>query len=395
MNIANVKKNYSISVISFSGDKLGTPAQKRLNFILSAIDLLPFYCQVNIFCLNENRDLQIENHDNRQFYRFPKVFNGESKKTTCANFLIFALYCILNFKKCNLIYASSGRIGTAVLAALLKIFFAEKLFLELREDFPKNVSEVIHKSLIFPMRCLERHTLKFADHVNLISPLFQTSYKKNYPHIEFSHIPHAITPTKRNNSSRTKPKRKKPSLPSVVLYAGNAGMGQLLHELLPSLAQRTENSHVFHLYLKGNLRNLIEQRIKINNLSNIKIFDYLAPEKILEKYSEVDVLLINLANYEFAKRVLPSKIFDYSVSDTPILIGAKGNCKKFITTNVSGCYVFSPNDIDEAYHQLKSISQRTKIDRRKFREKYSFTNMTNLMAGLIQKTITKSRTDDS
>ena len=84
-------------------------------------------------------------------------------------------------------------------------------------------------------------------------------------------------------------------------------MGQLLHELLPSLAQRTENSHVFHLYLKGNLRNLIEQRIKINNLSNIKIFDYLAPEKILEKYSEVDVLLINLANYEFAKRYCHQK----------------------------------------------------------------------------------------
>ena len=68
---------------------------------------------------------------------------------------------------------------------------------------------------------------------------------------------------------------------------------------------------------------------------------------LIKEYQQADILFLHLNDYAAFKRVLPSKIFEYSMLGKPILAGVAGYSATFLQEHVSWASVFLPcNSID-------------------------------------------------
>ena len=90
-------------------------------------------------------------------------------------------------------------------------------------------------------------------------------------------------------------------------------------------------------------------------LKNIKIIKPVNRKQLIKFYRNSDILFLQLTEDKAFEKVLPSKIFEYSVFDVPILSGVAGNAKEFILNEVENSYTFPPNNLDKARNQINSI----------------------------------------
>ena len=72
--------------------------------------------------------------------------------------------------------------------------------------------------------------------------------------------------------------------------------------------------------------------------------------------------------------MLPSKIFEYSTFNKPILAGVSGASKEFLIKNLNGAYIFHPGDYRSAILLVEKIinsrSEQLRIDNGIFIKKY-------------------------
>src|SRR3990167_2712279 len=108
-------------------------------------------------------------------------------------------------------------------------------------------------------------------------------------------------------------------------------------------------------------------------LLNIKILPPMDRQALIQHYQKSDILFLHLNDFSAFRKVLPSKIFEYVMTGKPILAGLSGYSADFISTNVSGCWIFPPCDTAQAIAQLTQIlKHRLNIeDRNEFYEKFN------------------------
>jgi glycosyltransferase involved in cell wall biosynthesis len=168
----------------------------------------------------------------------------------------------------------------------------------------------------------------------------------------------------------------------TILYAGNIGTGQGLEMVLPAAAKRMGSMYRFLVIGGGGSSSKLINAIKSNNVSNIEILPPVQREKLIKHYKDADILFLHLNDIPAFRRVLPSKIFEYTALRRPIVAGLGGFSAKFIEDNVPYATMFNSGDVDGCVDAIKK-AESLKVEDKNidiFVEKYSREKIMNRMA---------------
>jgi len=270
-------------------------------------------------------------------------------------------------KKYDLVIASSSRLFTAFLARLIATENKCKLYLDIRDIFSDTMKDVsipklIKLFLIPSLQLLEKHSFKKANHINLISQGFESYFKSKYPNPTYSFYSHGIDAEFIELGLIDTQIAQKPY---TILYAGNIGEGQGLHEVLPYAAAHLGSDYNFIVYGDGGCKHLLEEKLVQLNVKNIQIKKPIPRKELLKAYQDADFFFIHLNDYPAFKKVLPSKIFELAALQKPIIAGVGGYAAKFLSENVENLILFEPCKPDQLVNKLQEY-QYQKVHRNKF-----------------------------
>jgi len=266
-------------------------------------------------------------------------------------------------RRYDVVFGTSSRLMTAVLAALCARRTKGRLYLDIRDLFSDTVGDVFPASCAWLLKAvfsrLEAWTMRSADKVNLVSRGFARYFEERYPGIPLSFISNGIDPEflepRAENSGRTHSVPDDAG-PIRVVYAGNIGEGQGLHNVLPGLARRLSNKVGFRVIGDGGRRAQLEAALSASGCTNVELILPVPRVQLLAEYDQADVLFLHLNDFDAFKKVLPSKLFEYAASGKPIWAGVSGYAAEFIRQEVCNAAVFPPCDVDAGVESLASLA---------------------------------------
>ena len=286
-------------------------------------------------------------------------------------------------KKYDVVCATSSRLMTAALGALIARRTGAPLYLDIRDIFVDTIRDVVPRNAAAPLKPifsrLESWTIGRAARVNLVSRGFESYFRKRYPKKSFSFFTNGVDeefiPPVDENGMRAREKNGR----IRILYAGNIGEGQGLHTIVPAIAQRLGNRAEFRLIGDGGRRPRLEKALADAGVEHVELVLPMSRDALMREYSAADVLFLHLNVYDAFKKVLPSKIFEYAASGKPIWAGVSGYAAEFLNSEVTNAKVFPPCDVEQAMRAFNQLELRDE-PRRAFVKKFSRTTIMRGMA---------------
>jgi glycosyltransferase involved in cell wall biosynthesis len=196
---------------------------------------------------------------------------------------------------------------------------------------------------------MERRTLEYASHVNVISEGF-LDHLEPYPRLSTSVFTHGIDAFFLDAKAPAESQRDV----RVVVYAGNIGRGQSLDLILPPTAKALEGRFRFVVVGDGSTRPRLEAALGQANVTNVEVRDPVPRRQLVDVYAAADYLLIHQNDAPSRERDTPSKVFELAAFDKPILAGVGGFSARFIRHNVSNSFVFAPGDVEGLVRYLST-----------------------------------------
>jgi len=286
-------------------------------------------------------------------------------------------------EKYDIVFATSSRLMTAVLAAYIARRSGAKLYLDIRDIFVDTMKDVASglSWLISPVSArLEQWAIGRAAKVNLVSPGFAEYFSKRYPNKRFSFITNGIDEEfVAGSSGLDSHGARSPGDPRVVLYAGNLGEGQGLHEIVPQLAKRLGPKVHFKIIGDGGRKEALREALSKHGLVNAELLPPMGRKELVEAYKAADVLFLHLNDYPAFRKVLPSKVFEYGAMGKPVWAGVSGFAATFVRTELSNAAVFHPCDVESAVKSFDELRFEN-TPRSDFVRKYSRASVTRELA---------------
>lgn len=284
----------------------------------------------------------------------------------------------------DVVFATSSRLMTGALGAFVSKQVDAPLYLDIRDLFTVNLSELFsgkpHKCVVPFLRLLERWTVNSAARISVVSPGFLDHLQGIRDDIEYRIFTNGIDDEflgvdfRRGEDSSTTPR--------VILYAGNIGEGQGLEEVVPEAADLLAPEFEFWIVGDGGRRDRLEERLGTGRSGNVRLLDPVPREDLIDLYRRADVLLLHLNDYEAFLRVLPSKVFEYAATGKPLLAGVDGVSRDLIREYVPNAAVFDPCDARGLSRALDELRMEVR-PRRKFVERFQRSAITEAMAADI------------
>lgn len=277
----------------------------------------------------------------------------------------------------DLVFATSSRLMTAFLGAVVSKSKCVPLYLDIRDIFVDTMKDVLPapvRHIFLPIfRAIEKFTLRRAERVNLVSEGFKAYFERQYPNKGYRYIPNGIDEEffgcDFRNNDRTAPKL-------ILLYAGNIGEGQGLHCIVPPLAEKLSATHEFWIVGDGGARTKLQRAAR--SLSNIKLIPPVDRARLLSLYRQSDILFLHLNDHSAFHKVLPSKLFEYAATGKPILAGVAGYAAGFLE-RVPNVAIFPPCNAQVAISALASLRIEY-ISRAEFLQQYRRTRLMETLA---------------
>jgi glycosyltransferase involved in cell wall biosynthesis len=304
----------------------------------------------------------------------------------------FGVYAISAYKLCKQINPSfligtTSRLMTGVLTGVSAHQLGCRYFIDLRDIFSESISDLFSRKnrilggvskKIFSF--FEKKLFYSASGVNVVSEGFPEYFQKEgVDTSNWSFFPNGVDYefTKLTNKKNTISEKNK-----IILYAGNIGGGQGLELILPYVAKKIGNNYRFLVVGDGGMRVALEERLKYENIDNVEILPPVRREKLIEYYQNADILFLHLNNIPALRRVLPSKIFEYTALRKPIVAGLDGYSAKFLKDNTPYATIFNPGNVNQCVNSIKE-AESLKINEDKinnFIEKYAREKIMEKMA---------------
>ncbi|SDK74374.1 Glycosyltransferase involved in cell wall bisynthesis [Franzmannia pantelleriensis] len=261
----------------------------------------------------------------------------------------------------DMVYATSSRLMTASLGAWLSRRLKAPLYLDIRDIFVDTLKDVLPSRVSWLAKPIfgriEKWTLRQAKGVNLVSEGFLEYFEPRYPGRRFSLYTNGIDEEFLRAAPITTSCREQK--PLSVVYAGNMGEGQGLHEIVPELAKRLEGRAHFILIGDGGRRPHLEAALAKAHCTNVEVRDPVPRDQLIKLYQQADVLFLHLNDYPAFRKVLPSKLFEYGALGKPILAGVSGYAARFIEKHLDNAQVFPPCDVDRGESAFTALSPET------------------------------------
>lgn len=299
--------------------------------------------------------------------------------------ILFAQYAreVIKFskgKEYDVVFATSSRMMTATLGSFIARKLNTKLFLDLRDLFTDALADVFPMRIgclaAWSLRFLERWTVAKAQSVNLASPGFVGYFKSRYPNMPLTVHTNGIDEIFIGNPLlQSKPASAKLN----ILYAGNIGLGQGLHHIIPQLALRLSEQATFTIIGYGSAITQLKSALSQHNVSNVEMIEPVRRTDLIKYYQNADVLFLHLNDMPSLKNVIPSKLFEYAATEKPILGGLSGFSAEFASNNITNIGIFNPCDVESALTALQKLHIGV-TDRRDFVSKFSRKHIIKKMA---------------
>jgi len=141
----------------------------------------------------------------------------------------------------------------------------------------------------------------------------------------------------------------------IVGYIGTMGMAHGLDFILKSIAKMENRDKYMFLFIgdgaeKDNLVMLKETL----NLDNVIFTGMVSKNKVRKYISLLDIALVNLRKRDTFKHVIPSKVFELSAMEKPILLGVDGEIREMVESYDSGLF-FEPEDEKDFIEKLEML----------------------------------------
>ena len=286
----------------------------------------------------------------------------------------------------NLVFGTSSRLMTAVMAAWVAKKKKAFLYLDIRDIFVDTIKDVLPNYLLLVIEpvlsWLESWAVKRADKVNLVSRGFEEYFKIRYPLKQFSFFTNGIDAEFLNTTKKAALHASQNKGLLTVLYAGNLGEGQGLHAILPALAKKLQGRVVFRVIGDGGCKVALRRGLEKFGIENVVLLPPVKREVLVQEYLKADILFLHLNDYEAFKKVLPSKIFEYAAMGKPVWAGVSGYPAEFIEAEVTNAAVFKPCDVDDALAAFQRLELKDTI-RLDFVSKFCRPNIMQNMAADI------------
>ena len=137
-------------------------------------------------------------------------------------------------------------------------------------------------------------------------------------------------------------------------------MAHKLDFILQSASQ-TDNRNIHYLLIGDGAKKaeLVQMKEKLK-LENVSMLPPVSKDEIVDYIDLSDVALVNLMKSDTFKTVLPSKIFENTAMQKPILIGVDGEARKLIEDYRAGLY-YEPENEDEFLDAVTKISENQEL----------------------------------
>jgi glycosyltransferase involved in cell wall biosynthesis len=256
----------------------------------------------------------------------------------------------------DLVIATSSRLMTATLGASIARRKRALLYLDIRDLFVDNMRQLLPPVAGWPvgrlLALIEAWTMERADRINLVSRGFENYFRARYGDRAYSWFSNGIdeeflaaAPT----AAAARPGKRE----ATVLYAGNIGQGQGLHEVLPQLSAALRGRARFIVIGDGGRRATLERALA--GVDNVELRAPVPRRELVQAYRAADVLFLHLGAQRAFESVLPSKVFEYAALGKPVLAGVAGYAAQFIREEVVNAAVFSPGNVAEAVKGFESL----------------------------------------
>ena len=285
-------------------------------------------------------------------------------------------------EKYDVVYATSSRLFTAFLGAIIANKKCLPLYLDIRDIFVGTIKDVLLPSVALLVKpiilAVEQYTFRSAQRINLVSRGFEQYFDQRYPEPDYCFYTNGIDREFLDINTMEETDTKQPKILQVT-YAGNLGEGQDLHKILPQLAKTLEGRVEFNVIGDGGQKAQLEDELTLNGVTNVKILSPVSRNELIAMYLNSHILFLHLSDSPAFKKVLPSKIFEYAAMGKPIWAGVSGYAANFLNAEVKNVAVFEPGNHEQALQLLNSLDM-TLTKRESFVTKYSRENIMTKMA---------------
>ena len=142
----------------------------------------------------------------------------------------------------------------------------------------------------------------------------------------------------------------------ILGYIGTHGMAHKLDFILDCAHSLKSSNPEFHFLLIGNgaEKKALLEKVKVENLTNVTMLDSVPKDEVVEYLSILDAAIINLKKNELFTTVIPSKIFETSAMQIPILLGVDGEARSIVEKYNAGLY-YEPENIESFNTTLMTL----------------------------------------
>ena len=271
------------------------------------------------------------------------------------------------FVKTDVIVATSPQFFTAVSGYLASFFKRRPWVMEVRDLWPESIKAVsVMKTESSVFRFLEKIEMFLYRRANLIV-VVTDSFKENMVERGIDKDKIYIIKNGANidlfycreknqkilNELQLKDK-------FIVGYIGTHGLAHKLDFIVRAIANIDDDSIHFLLIGDGAEKLNVVELSKSLGLKNITFLDPIAKDMVSEYISITDLSLVTLRKSDTFKKVIPSKLFEVSSMQKPILLGVEGESQKLIEEFNAGL-CFEPENENDFIQKLMIVKNNTKL----------------------------------
>ena len=272
----------------------------------------------------------------------------------------------------DLIITSTPMLNSSLLIKKLKSIYNSKVMLIIWDIFPQNAIDLKIIKNRFVINMFSKNysrAIELADYISCMSYGNQKYLSEKYPSAL-----NKLFVLKNWAQIKKKPKFNKKVIREkygyneqdfICIFGGNMGKPQKLENILELAKKSSEDRNIKFLFVgKGTEKNLLENKVKNENISNVKFLGYIPREDYELIIASCDIGLVSL-DERFTVPNFPSKTTDYFKLELPILASldscAAADYGNFLQNEVKGGLLASAGNTDELYYQLLKLKNNYEL----------------------------------
>lgn len=345
---------------------------KKQGYLIDVVTSEPSYPNKEIYINDDYRDLEKE----KELYENSRItrVKGSSIKRS-ANFftrlymyiffLIKSVYSVI-FRKSryDMVIATIPSPFCAIVGIIAKFRFRCKFILDIRDLWPECLKNIgLFRKSKFMLKIayiMEKIILKFSNSIIINSYGFREYLiNKNY-NKEIVFIPNGLQRYEIKKYSEIKNNINK-NKKFTVIYTGIIGLPQNIKSIVKAARfLKHVNDLEFKIIGTGVEREKILKLIEEYELKNIKVYDPMPKNKIVEEVAKSHIALAHLRKDSAFDLVIPGKIIDYMGVGIPIVAGVEGYAAQVIKESNTGIVV-EPDDYKSMAKAINKIYKDKKL----------------------------------